>query len=258
VGEKILFVDDEGAVLEAFHRMLHSSFDVRTATSGGEGLVTLDRDGPFAVVISDMQMPGMNGAEFLARVRQTAPTTVRMLLTGHADLHNAMDAVNRGQVLHFLTKPCPKSVLVAAINSGLDQYRTVIEEKKLSSQARMMQSMQIDWSAATPAEWEKFRSPVGLPGPAEAKTCLEPLIGKDQEIYTVLLRMPVLDTVEQRYGESAAAGYVTTVAGFFQNTLLVGDRIFHWHRDILVAVLRRRISPIAVRREIGPGRDAHH
>ncbi len=250
MSEKILFVDDETAVLEGFQRLLHSSFDIQTATSGGEGLQTLDRDGPFAVVISDMQMPGMNGAEFLARVRQRAPSTVRMLLTGHADLHTAIDAVNRGQILHFLTKPCPKSVLVAAIHSGLDQYRTGIEEKKLSSLARAMQRTQIDWSAAAPAEWEKFRSPVGLPGPVEAKAFLEPLIGKDEQIHTVLLRMPVLDTVEQRYGQSATAGYVSTVAGFFQNTLSVDDRIFHWHRDVLLAVLRRYISPASVRLEM--------
>ncbi len=250
MSEKILFVDDETSVLEGFQRLLHSSFDIQTATSGGEGLQTMDRDGPFAVVISDMQMPGMNGAEFLARVRQRAPSTVRMLLTGHADLHTAIDAVNRGQILHFLTKPCPKSVLVAAIHSGLDQYRTGIEEKKLSSLARAMQRTQIDWSAAAPAEWEKFRSPVGLPGPVEAKAFLEPLIGKDEQIHTVLLRMPVLDTVEQRYGQSATAGYISTVAGFFQNTLSVDDRIFHWHRDVLLAVLRRYISPASVRLEM--------
>lgn len=250
VSEKILFVDDESAVLEAVQRLLHSSFDVRTATSGGQGLQTLDRDGPFAVVISDMQMPGMNGADFLARVRQKAPGTVRMLLTGHADLHTAIDAVNRGQILHFLTKPCSKTVLVAAINSGLDQYRSVLEEKELSRQARAMQRTRIDWSVAAPAEWERFSSPIGLPGPAEAKACLEPEIGKDAHTYTVLLRLCVLDTVEQRYGEGATAAYLKTVAGFLQNTISAGDRLFHWRRDILLAVLHRHISLAAVRMEM--------
>jgi FixJ family two-component response regulator len=250
VSEKILFVDDESSVLEAVQRMLHSSFDIRTATSGGAGLQTIDRDGPFAVVISDMQMPGMNGAEFLARVRQKAPGTTRMLLTGHADLHTAIDAVNRGQILHFLTKPCSRSVLVAAINSGLDQYRSALEEKELSSQARAMQRSQIDWSAAAPADWEQFHSPIGLPGPAEAKACLEPAIGKDANTYTVLLRLCVLDTVEQRYGESATAAYLSTVTGFLQNTIAPGDRLFHWRRDILLAVLQRHISLAAVQMEM--------
>ncbi|MGB6131962.1 MAG: response regulator [Acidobacteriaceae bacterium] len=250
MSEKILFVDDEASVLAALRRILHASFEVRTASSGGEGLLMLDRDGPFAVVISDMQMPGMNGAEFLSRVRQRAPCTVRMLLTGHADLHNAIDAVNRGQILHFLTKPCPANVLIAAINSGLDQYHAAVEQRELSREARAMQRRQIDWSAAAPAGWEQFRSPVGLPGPAEAKTCLEPLIGKDAETYTVLLRLPVLDTVEQRYGQSATAAYLSTVAGYLQNSLAAGDRLFHWRRDILLAVLRRHISPAAVGKEL--------
>jgi FixJ family two-component response regulator len=250
VSEKILFVDDETAVLEAMHRMLHSSFDIYTANSGENGLIAVDRDGPFGVVISDMQMPGMNGAEFLARVRQKAPCTVRMLLTGHADLHSAIDAVNRGQILHFLTKPCPKDALVAAINSGLDQYRIALEERELSRQARTMQSPQSNGFAAAPAKWEQFRSPVGLAGPSEAKICLEPLLGGEAEIFTVLLHLPVLDTVEQRYGENAAAAYVRTVAGFLEKALRAGDHIFHWRRDILLAVLSRHISPAAVSKEM--------
>jgi FixJ family two-component response regulator len=250
VSEKILFVDDEKAVLEAFQRMLHSCYAIRTATSGGEGLLTLERDGPFGVVISDMQMPGMNGAEFLARVREKAPNTVRMLLTGQADMHAAIDAVNRGQILHFLTKPCPKDVLVAAINSGLDQYRTVIEEKELSRQAREMLRAQAEEASAATGTWERFHSPIGLPGPSEAKTFLEPLIGKDAATFMVLLRLPVLDTIEQRYGESAGDSYVFTVGGFLQKALPSGDRLFHWRRDTILAVLRRHISPAAVGKEV--------
>ncbi|MFP5226007.1 MAG: response regulator [Acidobacteriota bacterium] len=248
--DKILFVDDESSALDGFRRVLHRDFEVRVAGSGGEGLVALDHDGPFAVVVSDMRMPGMNGAEFLSRVRQKAPETVRMLLTGHADLRAAIDAVNRGQILHFLTKPCPREVLVAAINSGLDQYHAAIEERELASRARSMQRSQIDWSAAAPSDWERFLSPIGLPGPALAKTLIEPLLGRDDRTYTVLLRMPVLDTVEQRYGESAATAYLGTVAGFLQNALTAGDRLFHWRREILLAVLRRHISPAAVRMEV--------
>jgi len=250
VSDKILFVDDETSALDGFRRILHQSFDVTTATSGGEGLMTLDRDGPFAVVVSDMRMPGMSGSEFLARVRQKAPDTVRMMLTGHADLHAAMDAVNRGHILHFLTKPCPKTVLVAAINSGVDQYHAAVEEKELASQARSMQRTPIDWSTAAPSRWEQFRSPIGLPGPAEAKACLESRIGKDAQTYTVLLRMPVLDTIEQRYGQSATGSYLSTVAGYLQNALSRGDRLFHWRRDILLAVIDRYISAAAVSMEM--------
>jgi len=250
VSERILFVDDETSALDGFRRVLRGSFDVHTACSGGEGLVALDRDGPFAVVVSDMRMPGMNGAEFLASVRQKAPRSARMLLTGHADVHSAIDAVNRGQILHFLTKPCPKNVLVAALNSGIDQYRTAIEQEKLAGQARLMQRLPIDWSAAAPSDWEQFQSPASLPGPAQARSLLEPLIGADPHVYTVLVRMPVLETVEQRYGESGATSYLNSVAGCLQDGLSPGDRLYHWSRDILLAVLRRYIAPPAVRMEM--------
>ena len=101
--EKILCVDDESSALEGYQRILHGQFEVSTAVSGAQGLAILQKWGPFAVVISDMRMPGMNGAEFLALVRERAPETVRMLLTGYSDMNAAIDAVNRGRILQFLT-----------------------------------------------------------------------------------------------------------------------------------------------------------
>jgi CheY-like chemotaxis protein len=76
-------------------------------------------------------MPGMNGAQFLAQVRQRTPDTVRMLLTGYTDLDAAMEAVNEGNIFRFLTKPCDKEVLTKAITAGLVQYRLVTAEKEL-------------------------------------------------------------------------------------------------------------------------------
>ena len=99
MAEKILFVDDEALALAGYERALHRDFFLSTASGGTQGLATIETNGPFAVVISDMRMPGMDGAEFLAQVRQKAPDTVRMLLTGHADLNAAISAVNEGQNL---------------------------------------------------------------------------------------------------------------------------------------------------------------
>jgi ActR/RegA family two-component response regulator/GGDEF domain-containing protein len=250
VSDKILFVDDESSALEGFQRILHRRFDIRTAISGGEGLVAIDRDGPFAVVISDMRMPGMGGADFLAQVRRRSPETVRMLLTGHADLHSAIDAVNRGQILHFLTKPCERDVLVAAINSGLDQYHAVMAEKALARKGQLLEGSRASWESDDPWQGDGFASPADLPGPAQAKSYLEPLVGADARCYVVLLRLAVLQTVERRYGESAAGEYVRIVSGFLQQTLQAGDRLFHWRRDVLMAVLRRQIAPAAVRMEL--------
>lgn len=129
--DKILFVDDEPAVLDGYKRILHHEFEVSTAIGGAQGLKAIENNGPYAIVVSDMRMPEMNGSQFLSRVRQTAPDTVRMLLTGHTDLNAAIDAVNEGNIFRFLTKPCEKEVLARAITTGLVQYRLVTAEKEL-------------------------------------------------------------------------------------------------------------------------------
>src|SRR5580700_6052771 len=126
--DKILFVDDEPPVLDGYKRMLHREFEVDTAVGGEQALTTMRALGPYAVVISDMRMPIMTGAQFLAQVRRTAPETIRMLLTGYTDLDAAMEAVNEGNIFRFLTKPCEKDVLVAAINSGVEQNELIRSE----------------------------------------------------------------------------------------------------------------------------------
>ncbi|MGA3011908.1 MAG: HD domain-containing phosphohydrolase [Terracidiphilus sp.] len=129
--DRILFVDDEPAVLDGYKRTFHREFEVDTAEGGEMGLASIRDRGPYSVVISDMRMPGMNGAQFLAQVRQRTPDTVRMLLTGYTDLDAAIEAVNEGNIFRFLTKPCDKEVLTKAITAGLVQYRLVTAEKEL-------------------------------------------------------------------------------------------------------------------------------
>jgi CheY-like chemotaxis protein len=122
VNQKILFVDDEPASLSLYRQMLKGEFDISTAIGGEDGISLLRNLGPFAVVISDMQMPGMNGAQFLKRVRQLAPNTVRLLLTGRVDLDGAVNAVNEGGIFRLLMKPCDESVLMGAITAALACY----------------------------------------------------------------------------------------------------------------------------------------
>jgi DNA-binding NtrC family response regulator len=136
LNDRILFVDDEKKVLDGYKRLLHGVFDVETAVGGTQALAELHIFGPYAIVISDMRMPGMNGAEFLAQVRQIAPNTVRMLLTGYKDADEAADAVNKGRIFRYLTKPCKKSDLVLAINLGLEQYRRNVDDRQAINQAR--------------------------------------------------------------------------------------------------------------------------
>ncbi len=129
--EKILFVDDEPKILAGFERNLMDHFQVITALGPEKGLEAVKNNGPFSVIVSDMQMPEMNGVEFLSNVRVTAPDTIRMMLTGFADLDTSIDAVNEGHIFRFLTKPCPTETLVKVLKDGIRQYHLVKSEKEL-------------------------------------------------------------------------------------------------------------------------------
>lgn len=131
--EKVLLVDDEPNILRGYQRQLRKQFDIHTAQGGEEALETIREHGPFAVVVSDMRMPNMDGVQFLSRVSKVTPDTVRIMLTGNADQQTATDAVNEGQIFRFLNKPCPHERLAATLESGLSQYRLVTAERELLS-----------------------------------------------------------------------------------------------------------------------------
>jgi CheY-like chemotaxis protein len=134
MNQRVLFVDDEPNVLEGIQRTLRKQVELQTASSGVEALRLIGESGPFAVVISDMRMPAMNGAQFLAKVREQEPDTVRMILSGHADLEATIAAVNEGHIYRFLTKPCSTDHLLAAVEDALNQHRLLTAEKVLLEQ----------------------------------------------------------------------------------------------------------------------------
>lgn len=129
--EKILFVDDEANVLEAYRRSLRKEFRIETANGGVEALRMMEESGPYAVIVSDMRMPVMDGVQFLAEASARAPETVRAMLTGNADQQTAIEAVNEGHIFRFMTKPCPPEALAKALMACLRQYRLVMAEKEL-------------------------------------------------------------------------------------------------------------------------------
>ena len=128
---RILCVDDEEKILSAIQRGLRKEFTVVAATSGAEGLAALESAGPFQVIVSDMKMPEMNGAEFLKRARKVAPDTVRLLLTGFAELENVVSAINEGHIYRFLAKPCSVGDLRTAILDAVRQHELLTAEKVL-------------------------------------------------------------------------------------------------------------------------------
>src|SRR6187402_10383 len=116
----VLLVDDEAQVLDGLSRTLRGGFRIATAVSGAAGLVLLAERPDFAVVVSDMRMPGMNGAAFLAKARELAPDVIRVVLTGETDLQAAISAVNEGSIYRFLCKPCPPELLRGMLTAAVE------------------------------------------------------------------------------------------------------------------------------------------
>ncbi len=130
----VLFVDDEKNLLDGLRRQLRKRYRVSTALSGKEGLDIMMSRGPFSVVVSDMKMPHMNGAQFLKKAREIAPDTVRLLLTGQADFQETIDAVNEGNIYRFLHKPCSIPLLSRSLDDAIAQYQLIQDQRILLEQ----------------------------------------------------------------------------------------------------------------------------
>ena len=128
---RVLLVDDDEHLLRGLERVLRTHFDVGLATGGAEAIAVLTTGEPFAVIVSDYQMPFMNGAQFLARARKLAPDTTRMLLTGQADIAEAAAVINEGGIFRLLLKPVATTELLAALDEGVAQHRLVLSEREL-------------------------------------------------------------------------------------------------------------------------------
>jgi putative nucleotidyltransferase with HDIG domain len=128
---RLLLVDDDRNLLESLRRLFKDDFEVFTAESGQEALGVMATCGPFTVIVSDLKMPGMDGIELLSRVSRASPDTVRVLLTGHADMQAAIDAANLGYVYRFLTKPCPPEVLRLSVEEARRHAELLRDQREL-------------------------------------------------------------------------------------------------------------------------------
>jgi response regulator RpfG family c-di-GMP phosphodiesterase len=133
-GPRILLVDDETLVLAALQRQLRARFDVTVTTEPWEAMELVASRGSYAVVVSDLRMPGMDGVALLSRIWSLSPDTVRVLLTGNADVEAAIAAVNEGNIFRFLTKPCPTAILIRALEASVEQHRLITAERVLLEQ----------------------------------------------------------------------------------------------------------------------------
>jgi response regulator RpfG family c-di-GMP phosphodiesterase len=144
---RVLFVDDEENILKALVRIfVDEPFELLTATSGEAGLRILEETPDVALIVSDQRMPGMGGAEFLEKARAVAPDALRIILTGYADVHAAVDAINRGGAYRYLAKPWDEEALLAAIREAVDKYRLLQENRRLQDIVRKQNDELKEWN----------------------------------------------------------------------------------------------------------------
>jgi two-component system probable response regulator PhcQ len=147
---KLLLVDDEPNLTSALVRSLdRSQFEIFTADSAQKGLMILAGN-DIDVVVSDERMPGMTGSQFLAEVRKQWPNTIRMILSGQADLEAAVRAINEGEVYRFLLKPCHPKELQMTILQGLQQKKLVAQSRKLLQEHQKTQNLLEELEKANP------------------------------------------------------------------------------------------------------------
>lgn len=130
----ILYVDDEQNNLISFKAVFRIKYTVYTAISGEEAIKIL-KNHEVNIIITDQRMPNMTGVEFLESIIEDHPDPTRILLTGYADMNAVVDAVNKGKIYHYLTKPWNEEELDMTITKAYEVYRnrvdTVEENEKL-------------------------------------------------------------------------------------------------------------------------------
>ncbi|QJB57182.1 HD domain-containing phosphohydrolase [Pseudodesulfovibrio sp. zrk46] len=154
---KVLMVDDEANLLDSHRRLLRNVFDVHTALGGEAALEKLEKEGPFVVAVTDIKMPTMSGIELLGKIKELYPSTIRMVLTGYADLEMAISVVNRGDIFRFLTKPCAIEDLTNAIIAGIDQFKMTQASQELAIMRRLNDGLEGTLQAFT--RLVEFRDP---------------------------------------------------------------------------------------------------
>lgn len=144
----VLFVDDEEGILKSLRRLfMDENCTVLTASSGQEGLGLLGSNNAIGVVVSDQRMPGMNGVDFLERVMEVRPDTLRVLITGYGDLDTVKDAINRGGAYRYVTKPWVNDEIIQTIREALARYGLINENRRLTAMVHAQNKELKNWNA---------------------------------------------------------------------------------------------------------------
>ncbi len=145
---QILFVDDENNVLQSLKRLcMDDNYSVMLANSGGEALEILKNNPDIGLIVSDQRMPAMTGAEFLEKAKELLPDTVRILLTGYADINAVADAINKGGAYRYITKPWNDEELLQIIGDAVRRYSLIKENKRLQEIIRKQNEELKRWNS---------------------------------------------------------------------------------------------------------------
>lgn len=144
---KVLFVDDEENILRSLGRLfMDEEFETVTAGSGKKALEILGNDHDFAVIISDQRMPEMTGSEFLALARDVSPESLRILLTGYADIGATIDAINRGGASRYITKPWNDGELLQTVRDSVNRFMLMRENVRLTELVQSQNEELKEWN----------------------------------------------------------------------------------------------------------------
>jgi len=197
LNEKILLVDDAPAVLRVFRAVLEPTYDVVTASNGQAGLQKCREEGPFAVVISDYEMPGMNGSEFLGRVREQWPDTVSMLLTCYTDIDVMTEALHCARIFRFLEKLSPRECFLAAVSDAVVEHRAI--EARLRQAEELGRSTEMLAQLTTSLEERLLEQ-------AQALRCLHEFVSRLNDCRSLQqIALITIETVQHLCPERAAA-----------------------------------------------------
>jgi len=138
---RILLVDDEPRIIEALRRTLHKEpYEILSASSADEALGILARE-RVEVIVADEMMPGMQGSELLTEVCHRYPDTMRIILTGHANLESALRAINEGRIYRYLTKPCNELELKVTLRQALQHRELAVASRRLLKKIKRQHSI---------------------------------------------------------------------------------------------------------------------
>lgn len=140
----VLLVDDERNILNSLTRVFRKDgYNILTAEGGPAGL-ELIRDNKVSIVISDHRMPSMEGVEFLSKVKEASPDTIRFMLTGYADIKAVMSAINKGEVYRYITKPWNDDEIRSAVREALEHYNLTAENRRLTELTKIQNAQLVD------------------------------------------------------------------------------------------------------------------